>query len=75
MNVTRFCIWQGRNAVKFDNANFDFSLYFDAIIRERVQVEFFIAKHLKHNIQEFETLWAQNNDLCSVNDSALFQLL
>ena len=75
MNVTRFCIWQGRNAIKFDKENFHLTLYFDAIIRERIQVEFFIAKNLKLNMYEFETLWAHNNVLCSVNDSSLLQLL
>ena len=75
INITRYSIWQGRNAIKFDKATFDFRSYLNSIIKERLQVEFFIAKHLKCNLLEFETLWACNNALCSIIDSSLVYIL
>ena len=75
INVTRYSIWQGRNPVKFDKVNFDFCSYLNSIIKERLQVEFFIAKHLKCNLPEFEALWACNNALCSITDSSLVYTL
>lgn len=63
INTTRYSIWRGRNAVKFDKVNFDFRSYLNSIIKEGLQVEFFIAKQLKCNIPDFEALWARNNAL------------
>ena len=55
-NVARYCIWQGRNAVKFDRTSFDLCLYFNAIVKGVSK-----SKHLKLNIYDFEILWADNN--------------
>ena len=44
---------------------------FRIIVKERLQAEFFIYKHMKKNIRDFNTLWACNNALRIVNDSSL----
>ena len=75
INITRYSIWQGRNAIKFDKATFDFRSYLNSTIKERLQEEFFIAKHLKCNLLEFEALWACSNALCSIIDSSLVYIL
>ena len=34
INITRYSIWQGRNAIKFDKVTFDFRSYLNSIIKE-----------------------------------------
>ena len=51
------------------------TILFKIIVKERLQVEFFMYKQLKQNIYDFETLRARNNALCYVTDSSLFHLL
>ena len=75
INVTRYCIWYSRNVTKFDNKDIDMTILFRIIVKERIQLEFFIYKHLKKNIHDFQAIWACNNALCLVNDSLLVQLL
>ena len=73
--MTRYCIWYTRNVVKYDRKNFDMTILFKIIVKERLQVEFFMYKQLKQNIYDFETLWARNNALCYVTDSLLIHVL
>ena len=75
INVTRYCIWYSCNVIKFDHKDIDMPTLFRIIVKERLQAEFFIYKHMKKNIHDFNILWACNNALCIDNDSSLVQLL
>ena len=74
INVTRYCIWYSCNVIKFDHKDIDMPTLFRIIVKERLQAEFFIYKHMKKNIHDFNILWACNNALRIVNDSSLVQL-
>ena len=51
------------------------TILFKIIVKERLQVEFFMYKKLKQNNYDFETLWVRNNALCYITDSLLIHVL